>query len=135
MDKLVNYFYYGNNGLCKTCKHSHCGDDNYATCDECEKSFSACPCYMQVEDTKRPCKFYEMDFPKDEIFESIKRGFKAYLIGGYGTEKEKRDFTEFAYCDLELMNKPNLTRLETRKVLTATIKLAFYHLGEMENEN
>ena len=126
-------FYNGN--FCSVCVHGDCG--NYPeTCDECRDDCGGvCPCMQIVENVDKPCKYFELNLPKQYIFDKIKQGYTAYLIGKYGTKSEKRDFTEFAECDLELMHKRNLSRLETRKVLTATIKLAFYHLGEMENEN
>lgn len=126
-------FYNGN--FCGVCVHGDCGNE-FETCDKCRDDCGGvCPCMQIVENVDKPCKYFELNLPKQYIFNKIKQGYTAYLIGKYGTKFEKRDFTEFAECDLELMHKRNLSRLETRKVLTATIKLAFYHLGEMENEN
>lgn len=126
-------FYNGN--FCSVCVHGDCGN-NTESCDKCCDDFDGvCPCMQIVENVDKPCKYFDLNLPKQYIFDKIKQGYTAYLIGKYGTKSEKRDFTEFAECDLELMHKRNLSRLETRKVLTATIKLAFYHLGEMENEN
>lgn len=93
---MKNFVYYRNIGLCETCKRGHCEIDNFP-CDVCKMSFpceAECPCEVEVEDKVKFCKFYEMNFPKDEIFESIKRGFKAYLIGRYGTQKEKHEYVK-----------------------------------------
>lgn len=131
---MKNIDYYAGT-FCTACAHGDCGS-NKESCEKCRPTFGGvCPCMQIVENVDKPCKYFDLNLPKQYIFDKIKQAYTAYLIGKYGTESEKREFTEFAENDLGLMHKSNLTRLETRKVLTATIKLAFYHLGEMENEN
>lgn len=126
-------FYYGT--FCSFCVHGEC-TNNSDSCDNCRAHCGGeCPCKQIIENQDKPCKYFELNLPKQYIFGKIKQGYRAYLIGKFGTKSEKREFTELYESDLELMNKPNLTRIETRRVLSATIKLAFYHLGEMENEN
>ena len=132
---MKNIDFY-NGTFCGFCVRGNCSS-NLGSCDKCcdDCGVGDCPCKQIVENVDKPCKYFELNLPKQYIFDKIKQGYTAYLIGKYGTKSEKRDFMDFAECDLEIMHKRNLTRLETRKVLTATIKLAFYHLGEMENEN
>lgn len=131
---MTNSSYYGRNGLCKTCKRGHCEDDDFP-CHICKVSFSECPCNAKVENTEF-CKFYEMDFPKDEIFESIKRGFKAYLIGRYGTEKEKHEYelnSNYAEDNISISNHPK--REEIQAILKHMLCKIMYEMGDFENEN
>ena len=131
---MKNIDYYAGT-FCTACVHGDCGS-NEEPCEKCRNTYGVvCPCMQPLKNVDKPCEYFELNLPKQYIFDKIKQGYTSYLIGKYGTKSEKRDFTEFAECDLNIMHKRNLTRLETRKVLTATIKLAFYHLGEMENEN
>ena len=130
---MKNGLYFGNKGLCKTCTHGNCEIGNFL-CYKCKISFSECPCNAEVENAEF-CKFYEMDFPKDEIFESIKHAFKAYLIGRYGTEKEKREYEFNSEYAENNMNMSNPKREEIKAMLTHMICQIMYEMGDIENEN
>ena len=131
---MKNIDYYAGT-FCSACAYYDCGSDK-ESCEKCRPTFGGvCPCMQPLKNVDKPCEYFELRLPKQFIFDKIKQGYHAYLIGKYGEESEKREFTELMSCNLELINKPNLTRLETRKALEATIKFAFYNLGEMENEN
>lgn len=131
---MNNSLYFGNKGLCKTCTLVHCELEDFP-CEVCKISFSECPCNAEVENAEF-CKFYEMDFPKDEIFESIKRGFKAYLIGRYGTEKEKHEYelnSSYAEDNMNISNHPK--REEIQAILKHMLCKIMYEMGDFENEN
>lgn len=131
---MNNGLYFGNKGLCKTCTHMHC-EINSFLCYKCKTSFSGCPCNAEVENVEF-CKFYEMDFPKLEIFESIKRGFKAYLIGKYGTGKEKHEYElnlNYTEDNMSISNHPK--REEIQAILKHMICKIMYEMGDFENEN
>lgn len=119
--------YFGNKGLCKTCTRGYCEIGSFL----CYK----CPCNEEVENAEF-CEFYEMDFPKVEIFESIKRGFKAYLIGKYGTEKEKHEYElnlNYTQDNMSISNHPK--REEIQAILKHMICQIMYEMGDLENEN
>ena len=131
---MSNSLYFRNKGLCKTCIRGHCVIEDFP-CGKCYASFSECPCNAKVENEEF-CKFYEMDFPKGEIFESIKRGFKAYLIGKYGTKKEKHDYElnlNYADDNMDIASPPKPYEIEG--ILKHMLCKIMYEMGDFENEN
>lgn len=122
--------------FCGACVHGncHCG---CVSCDSCrDRNGGVCPCNEPVENENKPCKYFELNIPNGKIFENIKCGFKAYLIGKYGTEKEKHDYElNLSYADdnMDISNPPK--RYEIEGILKHMLCKIMYEMGDFENEN
>lgn len=131
---MKNIDFY-NGTFCAVCVRGDCAEN--IPCEKCESDFgNMCPCFKSVENFDKPCKYFEMNLPKGEIFESIKRGFKAYLIGKYGTQQEKHEYElNLSYADdnMDISNPPK--RFEIEGILKHMLCKIMYEMGDFENEN
>lgn len=132
----MNNIDFYNATFCGFCVRGDCAS-NLDSCNKCRADCGGdCPCKQTIENVNKPCEYFEMNLPKGEIFESIKRGFKAYLIGKYGTEKEKHEYElnlNYSEDNMSISNHPK--REEIQAILKHMLCKIMYEMGDFENEN
>lgn len=133
---MKNIDFYNAN-FCSFCVRDDCAS-NIDSCDKCQADCDGnCPCRQTVENPNKPCKYFELNLPKQYIFESIKQGFKAYLIGKYGTRQEKHDYElclNYVEDSIDFKN-PRREREAIETMLKHMLCKIMYEMGDFENEN